>query len=120
MSEDESTPPVPIETPAPELPSEPKRPSRLRRFFLLHLPLTVAGAVVLLAITAAGLFFWASSAGFENFVRGYLVNKVETATGGRVEIASFHWNLLHLEASDAGQHNYVWIAWLEDQQVLPS
>jgi len=102
MSEDESTPPVPIETPAPELPSEPKRPSRLRRFFLLHLPLTVAGAVVLLAITAAGLFFWASSAGFENFVRGYLVNKVETATGGRVEIASFHWNLLHLEAEADG------------------
>jgi len=99
MSEDESTPPLLTETPAP---SNAAAPSRLRRFFLRHLPITVAGAVILLAITGAGLFFWASSAGFENFVRGYLVNKVESATGGRVEIASFHWNLLHLEAEADG------------------
>jgi translocation and assembly module TamB len=61
----------------------------------------MAGAVIPLAITLLGLYFWASSAAFENLVRGHLANELETATGGRVEIASFHWHLLHLEA-DAG------------------
>jgi hypothetical protein len=62
-------------------------PSRLRRFMLLHLPLSVAGLTALLVVTLTGLFFWASSAGFENMVRKRLVNQLETATGGRVEIA---------------------------------
>jgi translocation and assembly module TamB len=81
--------------------SQPKRPRRLRRFLLRHLPLSVAGLAVLLAVAVTGLYFWASSAGFENMVRRELVARLETATGGRVEIASFHWHLLNLEA-DAG------------------
>jgi translocation and assembly module TamB len=101
MSEPEFTPLVPSDTSEILEPSAP-RPNRLRRFYLRHLPLSVAGLVVLLAITLTGLYFWASSAGFENMVRRYLVNKVETATGGRVEIASFHWRLLHLEAEADG------------------
>jgi translocation and assembly module TamB len=76
-------------------------PRRLRRFLLLNLPLSVAGLTILLVATLTGLFFWASSAGFENMIRKRLVSQLETATGGRVEIASFHWDLLHLEA-DAG------------------
>lgn len=76
-------------------------PSRLRRFMLRHLPLSVAGLTVLVLVTLTGLFFWASSAGFENMVRKRLISQLETATGGRVEIASFHWDLLNLEA-DAG------------------
>ena len=100
MSEDESKPPIDAEIPAPELVPLP-RPSRLRRFFLRHLPLTVAGIAVLLAITLVSLYFWASSAAFENYVRRQMVRKLEAATGGRVEIASFHWHLLTLEA-DAG------------------
>jgi translocation and assembly module TamB len=104
MSESESKPPLPDES--SELVEQDEatlpRPSRLRRFFLRHLPLTVAGAVVLLAITLTGLYFWASSAGFERFVRGELVKKLETATGGRVEIRSFHWHLLRLEAEADG------------------
>ena len=92
MTEPESLPPAqPEEQP----------PSRLRRFFLRHLPLTIAGAAVLLAATTVGLYLWASSPGFENLVRQRLVRTLETATGGRVEIASFHWHLLALEA-DAG------------------
>ncbi len=31
-----------------------------------------------------------------------MVNRLETATGGRVEIASFHWHLLSLEAEAGG------------------
>jgi translocation and assembly module TamB len=82
------------------LPVQP-RPSRLRRFFLRHLPLSVAGAAVLLALTVTGLYFWASSTEFEGLVRKRLITLLEKSTGGRVEIASFHWHLLNLEA-DAG------------------
>jgi translocation and assembly module TamB len=92
MSEPESTLPVP---------EEPPRPSRLRRFFLRHLPLAAGGAALLLTVATAGLYFWMSSAGFESLVRKRLVAVLEQSTGGRVEIASFHWRLLNLEA-DAG------------------
>jgi translocation and assembly module TamB len=107
MSETETTPPVPAEAqdpiaPKPEEPVEASRPSRLRRFFLRHLPLSVAAAVILLAVTTIGAYFAASSAAFENFVRRRMVNRLETATGGRVEIASFHWRLLNLEAEAGG------------------
>ena len=76
--------------------------SRLRRFFLRHLPLTVAAAVVLLVLAAVGLYFVASSAAFENMVRKRLIAQIEAFTGGRTEIASFHWRLLHLEAEADG------------------
>jgi len=107
MSESESDPLVPDENsepiePEPESPAEKPRPSRLSRFFLRHLPLTVAAVLLLLAITAAGLYFFASSAGFENFVRVQMAFKLETATGGRVEVSSFHWRLLRLEAEAGG------------------
>ena len=107
MSEPESMPPLSAETPEPDAPeqvAEPEapRPSRLRRFFLRHLPLTVAAATVLLAVTLTGLYYWASSPGFENFVRRLVVVKLEAATGGRVEIGSFHWHLLSLEAEADG------------------
>jgi translocation and assembly module TamB len=80
---------------------KPARPSRLRRFFLRHLPLTLAAATVLLAVAAIGIYFWASSATFEGLVRNRMVALLAQSTGGRVEIASFHWHLLNLEA-DAG------------------
>jgi translocation and assembly module TamB len=107
MSEPESTPPVPAETQETTTPEteelvKASRPSRLRRFFLRHLPLSVAAAAILLAVTTIGLYFAASSAAFENFVRKEMVRKLETATGGRVEIASFHWRLLSLEAEAGG------------------
>jgi translocation and assembly module TamB len=107
MSEPESTPLAPAEPPEPSAaePTEPvekPRPSRLSRFLLLHLPLTVVGTVLLLAVILTSLYFAASSASFENFVRKEMVRNLETATGGRVEIASFHWHLLRLEAEAGG------------------
>jgi translocation and assembly module TamB len=104
MSEQEPKLLVPSETLEPVAPEPEKapRPSRLRRFFLRHLPLSVAGAVILLAVTTIGLYFAASSASFENFVRRRMAHELETATGGRVEIASFHWHLLSLEAEAGG------------------
>ncbi len=102
MSELESKPPVPIENPEPVEMAQPPRRSRLRRFFLRHLPISVASGVLLLAATLTGLYFAASSDRFQNYIRQYLVNRVETATGGRVEIAAFHWDILHLQAEADG------------------
>jgi len=87
--------------------AEPEKPrrglrSRLRRFFLLHLPLAVTGTAVLLALLAVGLYLAASSAAFENMVRKRLIVSIEELTGGRVEIASFHWRLLHFQAEADG------------------
>ena len=89
--------------------------SRLRRFFVRHLPLAVAGLVVLVALLTVGFYFVASSAGFENQVRKRLIAQIENATGGRVEIASFHWRLLHLEAEADG----LVIHGLEDPGEVP-
>ncbi len=87
----------------PDAPPRPPRRkwSRTRRFLTRHVPFTVAGGLVLLVLATVGAYFIMSSAGFENFVRGRLVASLEKLTGGRVEIASFHWRLLNLEA-DAG------------------
>ena len=93
MSEPESALPTPSGRP---------RQRRLRRLFLRHLPLSAAAGAVLLALTVTGLFFWASSAEFEGLVRKHLVKLLEQSTGGRVEMASFHWDLLHLEADADG------------------
>lgn len=96
MSDPEAMLPSSAEAPPP------RAPSRLRRFFLRHLPLTAATAALLLAAASAGLYFWASSSGFEDLVRRRIIYRLETGTGGRVEIASFHWNLHNLEADAAG------------------
>ncbi len=90
MSDSESTP----LTSAPE----PPRPNRLRRFFLRHVPLTLGGMLLLVILTCVGLYFWMSSAQFEGIVLRHLIAADEQATGGRVEIGSFHWRLIHLEA----------------------
>ncbi len=76
--------------------------SRLRRFFFRHLPFSVAGLVVLAVLSAIGAYFYMSSAAFENLMRGRLVAEIERVTGGRVEIAQFHWRLLDLEADVDG------------------
>lgn len=57
-----------------------------------------ATAFVLLAmaVTAVGIF--SSSSVCENFVRKRVVAKLESVLGGRIEIQSFHWQLLHLQA----------------------
>jgi translocation and assembly module TamB len=105
---------------AGEEPSPPPRPhrtmrSRLRRFFLRHLPLAVAITAVFLAVLAVGLYIVASSAAFENVVRKRLITSLEELTGGRAEIASFHWRLLHFEAEADG----VVIHGLEDSGEAP-
>jgi translocation and assembly module TamB len=90
--------------PETELPSpeEQSRPSRLRRFFLRHVPLGIATILVVVAVVAVGLYMLMSSSQFEGLVRSRLVAELGQVTGGRVEISSFHWRLLHLEAEADG------------------
>jgi translocation and assembly module TamB len=104
----------------PPVNAEPKRPhrsmrTRLRRFFLRHLPLAVGITAVFLAVLAVSLYFVASSAAFQNAVRRRLITELEEVTGGRVEIASFHWRLLHFAAEADG----VVIHGLEDPGEAP-
>jgi translocation and assembly module TamB len=85
----------------PDVVPQKPRPGRLRRFFTRHLPLGVGGIAVLLCAFLVVLYLWACSSQCERIVRRMLVDKAEAATGGRVEIATFTWRPLHLEA-DAG------------------
>ena len=82
--------------PKSKLPVAPKTPRRLRRSLVLAL-------CVIFAIVAApvAIYFWASSDATQELVRQRMVATLEESTGGRVQIASFHWHLLSLEA-DAG------------------
>jgi translocation and assembly module TamB len=84
---------------------EPRRPghtSRMRRFFLRHLPLSVAAIALAVVAMTIGLYFWASSPGFEGIMRQRLIAQIQQSVGGRVEIARFHWDLLNLEADADG------------------
>jgi translocation and assembly module TamB len=90
----------------PQLPSQEthdlSRRKRLRRFFLRHVPLAIATILVLLVLVTTGIYFLMSSARFEGVVRDRLITEIELATGGKVEIATFHWQLLRLEAEADG------------------
>src|SRR5665213_2261226 len=90
----------------PELPSQETQDlssrKRLRRFFLRHVPLAIGTILVLLVLVTTGIYFLMSSARFEGVVRDRLITEIEQATGGKVEIATFHWQLLRLEAEADG------------------
>jgi translocation and assembly module TamB len=89
---------VPTE-PTPEDQVQP-RPSRRR--YLRHVLLGGSGLALLLIAGIVVLYFWASSAGFESIIRKRLIARIDQATGGRAEIASFHWKLSKLEAEADG------------------
>ncbi len=57
---------------------------------------------LLLILALVGGYLLASTDGFQNMVRRRMVSQLEAATGGRVEIAFFRWNLLDLEAEAGG------------------
>src|SRR5450759_2364650 len=99
MSELEQSAPA-SQPPDPEPDENLPRRSPLR--YLRHLLWTGSGLTVLLIVAVVGLYFWMSSDGFQNIVRRRLVARLEAATGGRVEIGSFQWRLLNLEAQTGG------------------
>jgi translocation and assembly module TamB len=73
-----------------------KRPRRRRLLW------TVAGLVVLFLAAVTALCFWANSAACENLVRKRLISRIESASGARVELATFHWRPFALEAEAGG------------------
>jgi translocation and assembly module TamB len=54
------------------------------------------GLVILLAVVIGGLLFYASTPHFSNVVRQKVIDVLEDATGGRVELRSVSWNVFHL------------------------
>jgi translocation and assembly module TamB len=63
----------------------------------------LALCLLLFLVTASvGLYFWTNSAGFEALIRKRTIDLLEKSTGGRVDIASFHWHLMNLEADAQG------------------
>ena len=82
----------------PETPIAPEAAVPPRRHYIRHILWTSSGVTILVIVAVIGFLFWASSAAFENIVRGRIVAALQTATGGRVEIASFHWHLFDLDA----------------------
>lgn len=104
MSDFESNPPaltepVTAEFPGPSAPeASPTPPGRLRR----HLFRTAAVLAILTATALTALCVWISTATFENLVRKELISRLQSATGGRVEIRSFRWRPFKLEAYTEG------------------
>ncbi len=60
------------------------------------------GGAALFVIALLGTLLWMNSSACENLVRNRLIAAIQTATGGRVEIANFHWHPLRLEAEADG------------------
>jgi translocation and assembly module TamB len=71
-----------------------------RPFFRRFLVLLACVAFILIAAPIA-FYLWASTDATQDLVRRRMIAILEQTTGGRVQIASFHWRLLSLEA-DAG------------------
>ena len=91
--------PEPKPEPESTLPAPTPEPPRRRRMHRLLVYAAFAGLALIGA--SIGLYFWASSDSTQDLVRVWMVHRLEQATGGRAEIATFHWRLLNLEA-DAG------------------
>ena len=87
--------PVPADAHEPaDTPPAPRR--RFRGFLFL-----AACVAFILIAGPIGFYIWASSDATQEMARRRLIITLEQATGGRVEIATFRWNLLAMEA-DAG------------------
>jgi translocation and assembly module TamB len=79
--------------PMTPVPPEPLRPPRRRALW------TTAGLAALALAAVMGIGFWVNSSSCENLIRERIVARLETATGGRVEIAAFRWHPFRLEAT---------------------
>ena len=55
------------------------------------------GVVVVVLLVILGGIWYMNTPQFSRFVRGKVINQLEQATGGRVQMGPFQWSLLHLE-----------------------
>jgi translocation and assembly module TamB len=62
----------------------------------------LAGLAVAVAAIIGALVFWAGTASFARMVRRNIVARLESATGGRVEMQDFRWSVLDLAAEARG------------------
>lgn len=88
-------------TQGPPIPPDAPRASRTRRL-LGHCMRISAGALIALAIVVVVLYFWAKSSNGKEFVRKALADRMESLTGGRVDIQAFHWHPAQLAAEADG------------------
>jgi translocation and assembly module TamB len=89
------------------LPADPQPPTSKRAGFgWRHVFAIFAGVSLLLAVCVALLAWYANTARFQDRVRRQVIATIEQATGGRVELKSFRWRLIHLqlEARDLTIH----------------
>jgi translocation and assembly module TamB len=86
-------------------------PQRRKRRILWN----AAGLLVALVAILAVLALWFNSRSFDDLVRRRIVAQLEKATGGRVEIHSFQWRLIDLDADAGG----IVIHGLEDAGEAP-
>lgn len=80
-----------LQTDPPSASSPQERKQRRLRW--RHAFYLAAAIVVLVAAFVAGLFWYASTPQFAARVHRTVVSTLERATGGRVEMRSFHWNV---------------------------
>lgn len=57
----------------------------------------VLSAIVVLLLLALGAIWYANTPRFARFLRGKVIAELQRTTGGRVEMGTFQWSLLHLE-----------------------
>lgn len=79
---------------------EVKRPTRRPRLRFLFWSAFVAFVVI--ASVVGVLLYWTNFPGFESWMRGRMVARLEQTTGGRVEIRAFHWRPFNLEGETDG------------------
>jgi translocation and assembly module TamB len=95
---DEEQRPLPESTIAPKTAANAAQRRRLHR----HILRALAGTVLLASICFAALAFWISTDGFQRRLKQVLITQLSEATGGRVEMQSFHWNMWRLEVEIRG------------------
>ena len=87
-------------TPPPNnAPQTPIARQRSRSHWLLWIS---ASLLLLLVVIIVGLGMYTRTADFQNRVRSTLINTLQEATGGRVELAGIQFNLLHLAVEADG------------------
>jgi len=91
--------PNPQSGPTPGAPEESvvQRPAPRRRSFGRLALWTLLWILGILAIAFIGAAWYATTPSFQNRVRRAVIAQLENATGGRVELKHFGWQLTHLE-----------------------
>ena len=81
---------------------QPASPPRRKSRWMRHTSISFGTLMLIVVVALICLFYWASSAAFENTVRHRVIAELEKMTGGRVEISAFHWDLMHLRVEADG------------------